>query len=75
MTQVILNLPDELTERARTAGVLNEQAIVQLLDAELQRRAAGERLLAKMQRLRKDDQPPLTEGENRSERNGLSRVE
>lgn len=63
MTQMILNLPDEFAERAQTAGLLNEQTIVRLIDAELRRRTAGERLLAKMQRLRKDDQPPLTEEE------------
>ena len=63
MTQMILNLPDELAERAQTAGLLDEQAILQLLDVELRRHAAGERLLAKMQRLREDDQPPLTEEE------------
>ena len=63
MTQMILNLPDEFAERAQTAGLLNEQTIVRLIDAELRRRTAGERLLVKMQRLRKDDQPPLTEEE------------
>ena len=63
MTQMILNLPDEFAERAQTAGLLNEQTIVRLIDAELRRRTACERLLAKMQRLRKDDQPPLTEEE------------
>jgi non-ribosomal peptide synthetase component E (peptide arylation enzyme) len=41
MTQLILDLPDELAERARTAGLFNQQAIVRLLDTELQRRGAA----------------------------------
>jgi len=37
MTQLILDLPDALAVRAQSAGLLDQQAIVRLLDEELRR--------------------------------------
>jgi hypothetical protein len=44
MINVQISLPDELAKRAKTAGLLSDQAISSLLEEAI-RRAAGERLL------------------------------
>jgi hypothetical protein len=36
--QMVLNVPDALAERAHNAGLLDQQAILRLLDEELRRR-------------------------------------
>lgn len=58
--EVKLNLPDEIAEEARRAGLLTEQAIEQLIE-EAVRRDAGKKLLDAMQRLRAANVPPLSE--------------
>lgn len=57
-----LNLPDELAQRAKEAGLLTERAIEQLL-ADAVRREAGRKLLAISDRLRAADIPPMTDEE------------
>jgi hypothetical protein len=58
--EVKLNLPDEIAEEARRAGLLTEQAIERLIE-EAVRRDAGKKLLDAMQRLRAANVPPLSE--------------
>ena len=57
-----LNLPDELAQRAQSAGLLTESAIQKLLE-EAVRREAGRRLLDIAQRLHAADVPPLSDDE------------
>ena len=57
-----LNLPDELAQRARSAGLLTESAIQKLLEDAV-RRAAGQRLLDIAQRLHAANIPPMSEDE------------
>jgi hypothetical protein len=44
MTELVIKLPDELARRARSAGLLSDGAIQELLE-EAMRRQAGRRLL------------------------------
>jgi post-segregation antitoxin (ccd killing protein) len=58
--EVKLNLPDQLAQEAKRAGLLNGRAIERLIE-EAVRREAGKKLLEAMQRLRDANVPPLTE--------------
>jgi len=58
-TEVILNLPADLVERAREAGILENSRITRLLEAELQREIAVTRLFNNLAKLRSVE-PPLT---------------
>lgn len=62
MTQLVLNLPDELAQRAEEAGLLTDAAIQRLLE-EAMRREAGRRLLEVAERIHASGVPPLTEEE------------
>ena len=55
-----LNLPDEVAQEARRAGLLTEQAVERLIE-EAVRREAGKKLIDAMRRLRAANVPPLTE--------------
>jgi hypothetical protein len=57
-----LNLPDELAQRAQSAGLLTETAIQKLLE-EAVRRESGRRLLEIAERLHAANIPPMTEEE------------
>ena len=57
-----LNLPDELAQRAQSAGLLNETAIQKLLE-EAVRPESGRRLLEIAERLHATNIPPMTEEE------------
>jgi hypothetical protein len=63
MTQVVLNLPDELAQRAQAAGILNESGMIeQLFEEAIRRYEAGERLRDAMRRLREANaSEPITE--------------
>jgi hypothetical protein len=50
MTTIEINLPDELAQRARSAGLLSDAAIRDLLE-DAMRRLAGRRLLDVAQRI------------------------
>ncbi len=50
MTELVVQLPDELAQRAKNAGLLSDSAIARLLD-EAVRREAGRKLLAVAQRV------------------------
>lgn len=58
--EVKLNLPDQLAQAARRAGLLNGTAIERLIEEAVQREA-GKQLLDAMQRLRDANVPLLTE--------------
>ena len=58
--EVKLNLPDQIAQEAKRAGLLNGRAIERLIE-EAVRREAGKKLLDAMQRLRDANVPPLTE--------------
>ena len=50
MTELVVQLPDELAQRAKEAGLLSDSAIARLLD-EAVRREAGRKLLAVAERV------------------------
>ena len=58
--EVKLNLPDQIAQEAKRAGLLNGRAIERLIE-EAVRHEAGKKLLDVMQRLRDANVPPLTE--------------
>ena len=55
--QVILNLPESLVERAKQLGVLNDNDIIRLLEAEITRQEASLRLRENLAKLRTTDSP------------------
>lgn len=57
-----ITLPETLVERAQAAGILGNEEIANLLEAELVRLARVERLFATMDKLA-HVQPPLTQEE------------
>jgi hypothetical protein len=57
--EITLKIPNELVERAKQTGVLREESLVQLIEAEVTRREAGQRLLEMMHTLQSVE-PPLT---------------
>ena len=62
MTEVVVKLPDELAQRAKSAGLLTDSAIQRLLE-EAMRREAGQRLLQVAQRLQAAGVEPMSEDE------------
>jgi hypothetical protein len=62
MTELLVKLPDELARRARSAGLLTDSAIQNLLEEAI-RREAGRRLLQVASQLHAADVPPMSEEE------------
>lgn len=62
MTELVVKLPDELAQRARSAGLLTDSAIQRLLE-EAMRREAGRRLMQVAERLHAAGVEPMTEEE------------
>lgn len=62
MTTLKLNLPDELAQRAQSAGLLTDAAIQKLLEDAI-RRDAGRRLLEVGQRLHATNITPISDEE------------
>lgn len=60
MTELVVKLPDELAQRARSAGLLTDSAIQQLLE-EAMRRAAGRQLRQVTERLHAAGVPAMSE--------------
>ena len=60
MTTMELNLPDDLAQRAKNAGLLSDSAIQRLLE-EAMRREAGRQLLSMAERLHAAAIPPMSE--------------
>jgi hypothetical protein len=57
--QITLSLPHELMERAKRTGVLRDESLTHLIETEVVRREAGQRLLEMMSELQSVE-PPLT---------------
>lgn len=62
MTHLTVNLPDELAQRARQAGLLSDQAIQRLLE-DAMRREAGRKLLEIAKRVHAAGIPPMSDEE------------
>ena len=62
MTTVQIDLPDELAQKAASAGLLSAQAMEAMLREQLRRRA-GEALQAMWQRATQEELTPETEQE------------
>jgi len=62
MTELLLKLPDDLAQRAKSAGLLSDAAIQQLLE-DAMRRAAGRKLLEVAERVHAAGIPPMTDEE------------
>lgn len=62
MTTLQVNLPDDLAQRAQSAGLLTDTAIQKLLEDAI-RREAGRRLLDTATRLQQAGIPPMSDEE------------
>lgn len=51
MVDIILNLPEDLAVRAQAAGLLTDEQIARLLEAELEREARIQELASDMRKL------------------------
>jgi hypothetical protein len=60
MARIEIRLPDDLAERARSAGLLSDSAIRELLE-DAMRRQAGRRLMAVAQQLHEAGIPPMSD--------------
>jgi len=59
MTRIEIRLPDELAQRAKSAGLLSDTAIQDLLEDAI-RRQAGRRLLEVAERIHAAGIPPMS---------------
>jgi len=66
MTTLQLNLPDDLVQRAQSAGLLTDAAMQKLLEEAI-RRDAGQRLLDVGKRLQDAKIPPISDEEINAE--------
>lgn len=66
MAELVVNLPDELAQRAREAGLLTNEAIEALLREKL-RAQAGEDLRAMVRKVADDGTPAMSEEEIQAE--------
>jgi hypothetical protein len=64
--ELTLNLPDDLAQRAKEAGLLSNEAIEKLLREQL-RRQAGEELRAILDRVRSANDASMSEDEVQAE--------
>lgn len=62
MTQVTVSLPDDLAQRARSAGLLSDAAIRQLLE-DAMRREAGRELLKLAEEIQAAQIAPMSDEE------------
>jgi hypothetical protein len=70
MTTIEIELPDELVQRAQSAGLLSDGAIRQLLEDAIRRRA-GRALLGVARRLQDAAIPPMSDAEIVAEVNAV----
>jgi hypothetical protein len=66
MTELLVNLPDDLARQAREAGLLSDAAIRKLLEDAV-RRQSGLRLREAMDKLHAANIPPMTDEEVQAE--------
>ena len=62
MTELVVQLPDDLVQRAKSAGLISDQAIQELLE-DAMRRQAGRRLLEMVKRIHALNLPPMSDEE------------
>ncbi len=62
MTELVVNLPDDLAQRAKDTGLLTDSAIQRLLE-EAMRRDAGRRLMQVAERLHAAGIEPMSDDE------------
>ncbi len=62
MTELMVTLPDDLAQRARSAGLLSDSAIQRLLE-DAMRREAGRKLLSISERIQAAGIPPMSDEE------------
>lgn len=65
--EITLTFPDALARQAEAEGLLDSEAIVQLIQAELERRHQVQNLFEAADRLTALDLPPLSEAEVEAE--------
>ncbi len=65
--KITLTLPDSLARQAENAGLLNAEAIVRLIQTELERRRQVQGLFEAADRLASLDLPPASETEVEAE--------
>lgn len=65
--EITLTFPDSLARQAEKEGLLNSEAIVQLIQAELERRQQVQDLFEAADRLASLDMPPVSEAEVEAE--------
>lgn len=63
---IILKLPDELVERAKAAGILTDEQVAELLEAELERRQRRKQFYTDLETLRSME-PKITPEEIEAE--------
>jgi Arc/MetJ family transcription regulator len=63
MTTVQIQLPDDLAQQARAAGLLHEGSVAKLLRRALRERSASERSGELFSRLDAQGEPPLSDEE------------
>ena len=62
MTELLVNLPDELAQRAKSAGLLSDSAIQRLLE-EAMRREAARKLMQVAERIHAAGIEPMSDDE------------
>lgn len=65
--EIKLTLPDNLAREAEARGLLTPQALQQLIDAEVERRRALDRLFTTLDQLAEVDLPPMSTEELNAE--------
>ncbi len=63
---IILKLPDELVERAKAAGILTDEQVAELIEAELERRQRRKQFYTDLETLRSME-PKITPEEIEAE--------
>jgi hypothetical protein len=73
MTELVVQLPDELAQGAKDAGLMSDTAIARLLD-EAVRREGGGKLLAAAERVHAAGIAPVDGGDHRRGQGGARRA-
>ena len=72
--EITLTFPDTLARQVEDEGLLKPEAIVQLIQAELERRQQVQELFEAADRLASSDLPPLSEAEVEAEIQAVRRA-
>jgi len=74
-TQVTFDLPQEIVDEARNAGILDSARVTRLLESEIERQKKIDRFFALIDELHKDDDPDKPSLEEIAEEVRLYRAE